>query len=99
MDYWTSRRAWRSTQALGLERHRDYFVRSFRYQLIDETVSERTWPLGVPALVVMLVTGAFSTNAGLLSMATLLLVMSWGGVLRQHELWPPVEPEQPSDSV
>lgn len=99
LDFWTSRLPWRSIEQRGLSRNRDYVSRSVRYALFDETVSERTIPLGCPTLIVVIVTGFITTAAGLLAMATLILIGSWAAVLQEKELWPPVEPEKPSDST
>ena len=52
-DFWTSGLPWRSLEQRGLTRNRDWFFRSLRYHLIDETVSERTIPLGCATFIVI----------------------------------------------
>lgn len=96
-DFWTSSLPWRSLEQRGLKRNRDWLFRSVRYQLIDETVSERTIPLGCATFIVIIVTGFIATASGWLALATMMLIGSWAAVIEEKEQWPPVEAGDPSD--
>jgi hypothetical protein len=98
-DFWSSPLPWRSVEQRGLKRNRDLLFRSISYHLVDETISERTIPLGCSAFVVILVTGFVTTASGWLGIATLALIGSWAAVLEEKAQWPPLEDEKPSDSA
>jgi len=97
LDYWTSPLPWRSLEQRGLKRKRQWLFRSIRYHVVDETVTERTLPLGCATFLVVVVTGFVTTAAGWLGIATMVFLTGWGTVLQENEQWPPVEPVNSSD--
>lgn len=91
-DFWTSPLPWRSMEQRGFGRKRDALLHSIRYNLIDETISERTIPLGCSAMIVIFFTGFLATGSNWLGIATFVLIICWSRVLAEKEQWPLVEP-------